>query len=96
MLLEAFCATAQYVIVPRMKSNTCYATYDFLGMSAEEVGAWKLAITIPQVRKAHAITPEAYLDTLQGLGIRAAISGTDACYALREEYNLKPTLRRMK
>lgn len=96
MLLEAFCAVARYVIVPGMRQTACYATYDFSGMSADEVGTWKLAITVPQIRKAHATTPAEYLAALQDLGIRAALSGTDASAALRIEYNSKPMLRRLK
>lgn len=96
MLFEAFCAVARYVIVPGMRQNACYATYDFSGMTRAEIDVWRLATTVPRIRKAHAATPAAYLAALQDLGIRAALSGTDACVALRIEYNSKPMLRRLK
>lgn len=98
MLLESFMANVDegYVIVPRLVARTGYITYDFRGMTPAEIGAWKIAITIPQVRRAHPDTAAGYLSILQSLGIRSALSRTAASLGIRAEYNSKPLSRRLK
>lgn len=98
MLLESFKANVDdgYVIVPGIVPHSGYISYDFKGMTPDEINAWKFAVTIPQVRRARPATAEDYLSVLQGLGVRAALAGTDASHAIREEYNVKPLSRRMK
>lgn len=98
MLLESFKANVDdgYVIVPGIVPHTGYISYDFKGMTRDEINAWKFAITIPQVRKAHPVTRKGYLDVLQELGIRAALAGSDACRAIRAEYHSTPLSRRLK
>ena len=98
MLLESFKANsdAGYIIIPRMVSHSGYIAYKYAGMSVAEVAAWKQAISIPEVRHAAPTTEEGYLRILQSLGIRCAIHRTDACRALRREYNSTPLYRRIK
>ena len=99
MLLEAFIANSDtgYVIVPRMKKNPSgFIVYDFTGMTPDEVEAWKLVITIPQVLRAHPLTSEEYLSAIQNLGMRSALAGTEASHAVRAEYNATPLSRRLK
>lgn len=98
MLLESFKAgsDAGYVIIPGMSERIGYVQYNYAGMTAREVSAWKHAITIPEVRRSHPETPDAYIKVLQGLGIRCAVAGTEACTALRQEYNAIPLHRREK
>lgn len=98
MLLEAFKARTDtgYVIVPRIVTHTGYISYDFTGMAPAEIGVWKIAVTIPQVRRARPETADEYLSVLQSLGIRAALAGTDASHAIRAEYHATPLSRRLK
>lgn len=98
MLLESFKANVDggYVIVPGIVPHMGYISYDFNGMTPDEISAWKFAVTIPQVRRAHPVTAEDYLSVLQGLGVRAALAGTAASHAIRAEYDAKPLSRRMK
>ena len=98
MLLESFKASsdAGYVIVPRTESHTGYISYNYTGMMPAEVSAWKNAITIPEVRRAHPTTGEDYIRVLQQLGIRCALAGTEACHVLRAEYHSTPLYRRIK
>lgn len=98
MLLESFKASsdAGYVIIPRIVSYPGYIAYNYAGMPHSEISAWKQALSIPEVRHAAPNTEEGYLKILQGLGIRCAIYGTDACRALRKEYNSTPLYRRIK
>lgn len=98
MLLESFKASsdAGYVIVPGMSARTGYLQFDYRGMTEEEVAAWKYAITIPEVRRSHATTPDAYMKVLQGLGIRCAPKGSEGCQSLRKEFNSTPLYRREK
>lgn len=98
MLLEAFKANtdAGYVIVPVIVPHNGYISYNFTGMTASEVRAWQIACALPQVRRAHPATADGYLSLIQNLGIRAALSGSDAAHALRAEYHSKPLSRRIK
>ena len=98
MLLESFKANtdAGYVLVPYVISHHGYLSYNFAGMTPAEIEVWKLAVTIPQVRKAHPETSADYLRILQNLGIRAVLAAADSCPAIRAEYHSKPLSRRMK
>lgn len=98
MLLESFKANSDsgYVIIPAMSARIGYLQYDYMDMTPEEVEAWKYAITIPEVRRSHSVTATAYMKVLQGLGIRCAHAGTDACRVLRAEHNATPLCRREK
>ena len=98
MLLESFKANSDsgYVIVPIIKEHSGYLAFIYKGMCAAEIAAWKSIITVPEVRAAHAHTEEDYLKVIQALGIRSAISGTDACRILRQEYHSTPLYRRLR
>lgn len=98
MLLESFKAGSDsgYLIVPKIVEHTGYISYSFSGMSSAEVAAWQKAVTIPEVRRLKPLTAEDYLKALQTLGIRCALSGTEACRILRAEYHSQPLSRRTK
>ena len=98
MLLESLRANSSsgYIIVPRMIPHKGYISDNYAGMTREEIAAWKEAITVPEVRRAHPTTGEGYMRVLQGLGIRCALSGTGEDLALRAEYNSIPLHRRLK
>lgn len=98
MLLESLKANSSsgYIIVPRMIPHEGYLTYNYAGMTREEISAWKEALTVPEVRRAHPMTGEGYVRVLQGLGLRCALAGTGVALALRAEYNSTPLFRRLK
>ena len=98
MLLESLKANSSsgYIIVPRMIPHEGYISYNYAGMTREEISAWKEALTVPEVRRAHPTTGEGYVRILQGLGLRCALAGTGVALALRAEYNSIPLFRRLK
>jgi hypothetical protein len=98
MLLESLKANSSsgYIVVPRMIPHEGYITYNYAGMTREEISAWKETLTVPEVRRASPTTGEGYIRVLQGLGLRCALAGTGAALALRAEYNSIPLFRRLK